>query len=647
MSTRNVAPRWVSFLVVGFILLISFLHFDVYGGRNYREDEINSIHGAFTKNPIEIVKWMSTDLHPPGWRLFADFWVDSFGGAETVTRWSSTLINILTFALIFQLGRHLVDWRVGLFAIALLGLYTPAANAMNELRPYPMLIMLTTALHLVFYCWLHNPNGKLMIIYILLGILATYTHFFAFFIFATHVVYLVIFVKFERTHWFHSIAMWFFIGLSFLGWILPFIHTITVPFRGGIYYALPEGLVGIELLIKRLRFRPENIGLFLLTFSLFTPMIATFGVQNWTTSKLRFRNHWNILFPSVLLIASFLIALFANSIVSSVTARNMIIITPTLILLMALGLRLLPIQASLILLVILTMDAPKQLSVSSSNGPYREMIQFMTETYEDDSIVLTEFSSGWRWLTPSAYFLMDFTPDKMSKSRMYHIVDPDDNVYLAGNFPELLNHVYQDISVDSLNEVIPNINQLWLLQQGGGTKTYDNILPTWLNKNYTRLRSIEWDEPYPTNYTLTEYARIPDNADLMLRAGETFNLYSWSLKNSIEVNPCQTITIESWWQTNSPIDTPYTLILVLADDRGQVAIHERVPADVFTTKWEIDTYYRDISALTIPCDVAQGSYNLLLGMKNSITGESLPLAYPDENSIGTLYYLTTLNTQGS
>ena len=86
---------------------------------------------------------------------------------------------------------------------------------------------------------------------------------------------------------------------------------------------------------------------------------------------------------------------------------------------------------------------------------------------------------------------------------------------------------------------------------------------------------------------------------------------------------------------------------MISSDAGQIAISERVPADVFTTDWKRNTFYRDITPLTVPCEIQAGSYNLLLGMKNSLSGEALPLAYPDGNSIGTLYYLTTLNTQGN
>lgn len=649
LNYLNANKHWGMLFLSILIVAISFLHISVYGGRNYREDEVNSVHGALTKNPTEIVEWMSTDLHPPGWRLFADFWVDVFGTDEIIVRWSSNLINIMTFALLFQLSRQLLDWRLGVFSIILLGLYPALANAMNELRPYPMLIMLSIALHLIFYRWLYKPSSKLMILYVVLGISALYTHFFSLFIFASHFIFTIIFLKSNRIHWQHTAFMWVSIGLSFLGWVLPFLHTITVPFKGGIYYSLPKGVVGLELLINRLSFQPENIGYFLLLFGLVTPFITLSQPHHYPKSlKLRLPQHNTFTYPFILLIATVLIALFADTIVSSLTARNMLLITPLVVILMAIGLRYLPIQASLILLTILFIDSSRYLPIQTSNAPYREMITFMDESYISDSVLLTEFAEGWRWLTPAAYFMMDFTQDQMSKKRMFHIVDKNDNVYLAGNFPELLDNIYQNnISDELLQQIMPPANQLWHLQQGGGVISYQSEIQRWLQNNYSHLRTISWDDGYQTSYQLSEYARVPDNADLILNAGRSLMLEAWSLQDSVDVTPCQNITVESWWQTSIPTENPLQLTLILADDNSQLAIGEDFPANIYTTDWEADRYYRDQSQLTIPCNITTGSYNLLLGIKDSITGESLPLVYPDGNEIGKLYYLTTIHTKGS
>ena len=93
---------------------------------------------------------------------------------------------------------------------------------------------------------------------------------------------------------------------------------------------------------------------------------------------------------------------------------------------------------------------------------------------------------------------------------------------------------------------------------------HHETLQTWLDDNYTHIRTQSWEESYPTTYTLSEYGRIPNDVNLTLYADETFALYAWTLKDSVDVTPCQTILIESWWQTSQPSDEPYSLTVILA-----------------------------------------------------------------------------------
>lgn len=631
------------FGMVLLILLITLLHSHVYGGRNYRQDEINSVHASRIMTPSEIVQWMATDVHPPGWRLFAEAWVEAFGGVEQITRWSSTLLNMLTFALLFQLGKRVIDTRTAFFAVALLGIFGFASSAMTELRPYPMLITVTTALHLVFYLWLKRPSGRLMVIYVMLGVAGLYTHFFSVFIFPVHALFMLVFVRYDRKLWLDSFLMWFFIGLSFTAWIVPFLYVILVPFPGGIYYAIPEGLVGLEILYRRIRFEPEVIQHFLLIFSLFAPTLL---LTHKTTHHPKFRvyKHWGLLYPLSILVFTFAITFLSNAIISSLTARNLLFTVMITALLMALGLRLIPLQGSIILLIALYLGAPNLLAGDIVETPYREIVQTMSADYETDSILMTEFSSAFLWLMPASYYINDFTPDHMSMARQVHIINPNDSAHPPA-YPERLENVYKSFDAETLTETLPEHQQLWHLQEGDDN-VYTEDVQAWLSANYAHINTTEWAEDITSTYRLSQYQRAPQSDGVMLRADDNLELYSWSLQNDVNVNPCQQITVDSWWQAGNATSNPLQIQIILANDSRQLAITEKNPSQVFTTDWQADTYYWDTAHVDIPCDIPAGNYNLLLGMKDSITGESLSLTYADGNNIGTLYYLTTLNTQG-
>ena len=620
------------------ILLIAILHTRVYDQRNYREDEINTVHAALMMNPSQIVRWMAGDVHPPGWRLAADFWVDAFGKAEALTRWSSQLINLLTFALVFQLGCHLRDRRTGIYALALLGVYGFASNGMYEFRPYSALAALVTGLHLVYFRWLARQRPRQMVVYVALGITAIYTHFFVIFVFAAHALCLPLFQPYARKKFLDSALMWLAIALAFSVWMLPLLGVIRGAFAGG-YYNQP-----LETLLQLARFEPAAIGAFLLLLSPFMLRARFTGTAG---SGLRFRGQIHWLYPAALLICTVGTALLVDQFYGVLNARGLNTIVMLVALLMALGLSALPKEAALILLGLLCLHAPRHIAAETTNGPYREIVAAMEPTFENDSLLITEFDWAWRWLLPAAYFLMDFTPDAMDKARMFHLVEKPDRAH-PPTYPDELANVIQDYNAESFAASLPTHEQLWLLRQGGGNR-FGAPLEDWLRQNYALLNRHVWDENYPTDYELRQYQRAPDSRQLTLVAGENMQLHHWTLLDSVDAAACQSITLESWWQATRVDTMPLTLTVILADSDGdgQMAIRNSVPADRFTTEWIPRALYRDRSALDIPCDIAEGEYPLLLGMKESVSGASLPLRYPDGSGIGDLYYLTTLRIRQS
>ena len=187
------------------------------------------------------------------------------------------------------------------------------------------------------------------------------------------------------------------------------------------------------------------------------------------------------------------------------------------------------------------------------------------------------------------------------------------------------------------------------------------VLPEWINTHFimpepfyeddkvTIYDIAMWDGPFPASRDEFSYTYFPGTSDLDLHVGDSIILHNWSLLDANDVEPCQSVRIESWWQLLTEDDTPYTLKLVLASEIAdrQLAAVDKVPADRFTTEWKPNRYYRDRTTLEIPCELGTGQYPLLLGMKESMTGESLEISYPDGNTIGTLYYLTTLYVQNN
>ena len=141
--------------------------------------------------------------------------------------------------------------------------------------------------------------------------------------------------------------------------------------------------------------------------------------------------------------------------------------------------------------------------------------------------------------------------------------------------------------------------------------------------------------------------KAPEHKGPLIQFGDSMRLYAWELEGSVETEACQSVTVESWWRTSAEIDESYSLGVILADENGQLAIQNSIPADVFTTEWQPNRFYRDRTRLQIPCALAGGHYNLLLAAKETHRGAALPLRYPDGSDVGNEFYLTTLQVESS
>lgn len=176
-------------------------------------------------------------------------------------------------------------------------------------------------------------------------------------------------------------------------------------------------------------------------------------------------------------------------------------------------------------------------------------------------------------------------------------------------------------------------------------KAFSQELPVYEDSEVLIYDLASLSRPLPIFYDESEYPHLPASAGSVIHVGDVFRLHLWSLEVSVDVWACQHVPVESWWEMRHEDGVPYSLSLILADSDGQVSIADAVPADRFTTEWKVGRYYRDATSLVVPCDLDAGRYDLLLGMKESMSGRALQFRYADGSEIGSLYYLTTLNVQ--
>ncbi|MCD4685987.1 MAG: glycosyltransferase family 39 protein, partial [Anaerolineae bacterium] len=316
-----------------------------FADRNYREDEVNMTHAARTKTIPEIVYWtVESGIHPAAWSLLAPAWVQEFGQHEPVTRYLATLMTLLALALVYRLGADLFDRQVGLIALLLLAAIPFFQFHAHEFRPYSMLTALVAGATFVFIRWLRQPGFRYALLYVICGVLAVQTHYYAVYVILAHAIMLLIVVRWERGLYLRAFGLFAAIGISFLPWVLAILQTALlrpdrgIVTKGGLSYALPSNFEGLFILNQNLQ------GLPLLTLTaLIIPVGAIYPYLKYDhparDAVFRFGQEWRRWALIVLSLSVIALAFIANTQIRNLTPRNMIVLLPSLAVLAAFQIR--------------------------------------------------------------------------------------------------------------------------------------------------------------------------------------------------------------------------------------------------------------------------------------------------------------------
>lgn len=143
-----------------------------------------------------------------------------------------------------------------------------------------------------------------------------------------------------------------------------------------------------------------------------------------------------------------------------------------------------------------------------------------------------------------------------------------------------------------------------------------------------------------------ETRRIPDDVQTMFRFGDVLALQKWELRDSVDVQPCQRVAVESWWQMIDPPPVNYSMQIALVDSAGQPVSAANSPLTTLSTQiWVPDAYFLDARTVQIPCDAQPGEYPLVMSVYDPETVTavgSLPVSLPDGTPSNDYIYLTTL-----
>jgi uncharacterized membrane protein len=487
---------------IGFVLLaviIVALHTYHFRDRPFRQDEAWIVHGALEKaSTAEIVQWVSVNIHPPLWVSIADGWVDAFGEDESVVRWLSSLFTLVSLALTYRLAADLFGKSAGLAAVFLLGVSQFFQFYTHEFRPYSALIMWTLALQLTFLRWIRRPDFKHALLFVLSGAGALYTHFFAVYVLAALALFFVIFV---RRLYLRAFGLFTAIGLSFLGWLLPFAHAALVTNPGGIEYAWANTWKTLNRLYQWLWLRPHDLVWLLFLIALAIP--ASRALRHLPShSSFRFSREYRRWYPFLIPTTVFLLALLVNHFVSNLTPRSLVILIPPMVIFLSYGLMALP-RVPRVVFALLLIPGTLTFLDFELTGPHAEVAAFIAPDYHPGSPVIVNVTLVPRQ-TAVLYYVQRRLGEVVSNDRVWQVLEPD-QPYL-----DFLPYPPQNVMKDTDTETLERLelfigakSQVWLVERDKGTRFSKAIKQVLGQRGYEVVQAHLWEG----EYRVLEYQR--------------------------------------------------------------------------------------------------------------------------------------------
>lgn len=643
-SSEQSKHTWLIFITFALLVVaIIAIHGHHYGGREYIEDEAWWVHALLARSFSERLIWIAGDTHVPLSFMAFGSWLDLFGHHEIMLRALNQFAVAIGMALLFRLSADLFDRRVGLLAVFLLGITPLFVFYANEVRPYGILTAVAIGAQLAFIRWLRRPTFRRAVVFVLFGVATIHTHYIGFILIGALFIY---FIVFARRHYLRGLGLFVAIGLSFLGWLPVLLQAIFFTTPGGSVVAMPiDRPWAQELLWDWLRMRPADLGVLLMLVGLLIPYKTLYpGQTSNPAPPLRFNPGWRkayiVAIPALILLLSALL----NPALGMVTPRNMIIMLPSISLLGALGMRALPWQAVAAILLLMGWPGVTTFRLFQETGTYHQAVAYMNESNQPGSRLVID-AKGAIATMPLTYYLRERIAQPRLNAEVFNLTQlplaerrkfPDPPVNLAlDDSPETLRQFEAFLTTD----------QVWYATLNGHPTRFNTRFLEILNERYIPFRMQEFERhDGRQGVIMVDYRRIPDDLADMFILNDTIHLQKWTLREDVTAQPCQPVTLDSWWVAASALNDNYNMTLVLADANGVgIAQNDSEPANTLTAQWAANRPYLDTRQVTIPCDAEPGEYPLLLGWYDlDNPGEALPVTLPDGSPLDGLIYLTTL-----
>ncbi len=187
--------NYILFSLIFIIVLGSILRFKGLTFNSYWLDELASAYFSDPSRSFKsMLKLTLEDVHPPVYQTLLWLWYKMFGFTEFAGRSLSAIIGILSIITIYFFGKELFNKQVGLYAALLVSTNIFLIKYSQEMRSYELFFLLAMLSYMYLYRVVHKPSKINAILYLITTIVLFYTHYFTFFILATQLVVIIVYI---------------------------------------------------------------------------------------------------------------------------------------------------------------------------------------------------------------------------------------------------------------------------------------------------------------------------------------------------------------------------------------------------------------------------------------------------------------------
>jgi len=553
-----------------------------------RDDE--EIAFRTTSKDLSYTVWYQAmqDVHAPVW--FSSFWLwqQFVGTNEFTARVYSVLATTITLALVYQIGR---TWfkssRVGLFAIAVLGVNAYFFTYALEIRPYAVNMLIATLSMWCFGRWLKRCTFATALVYGLTVAWMLYQHYFLMFLVAAQFLYLLFIVRPSFKMLQQIAAAWLLAFLLWSPWFPILIHQIRTLIAIESSFGNARGAAGIGSTTESTTITGVVSLLNLMTSGQPGLYLLLFAVGFIYSG--RQKRYWLILMWAL---AVPLVALLVNFVFSVYTPRYITYLSIGFALAIAVGFSVLPRRIQWLGLV--AFAAVSLWSLPSQFGlnriPHRAIYQDIAQSAQAGDVMLLDNADMENNVV--LWQMMHYIPSSITFTRDINQAQTARRIWFttADWFDEAVQVDFKHLEPDyPVQRVLGDCNRYWCY-----------------------LVQLMVAPPFKTPVVFGEQMPF------------------WGA--DVEAVTHDTVDVHLWWRAAQPPKQNYSIGLHLLDAAGNLVAQIDGPIShyghesVDTAAMQPDKIYIDYRTLNLPDSITAGDYQLELIVYDWQTGERLLLA---------------------